>query len=56
MIECCQEHYPFRSNSSSSVYECEHIACPNRDDGSVVFITADHTIMQKEALKDGKEQ
>ena len=55
MNECRQENCPFRSNSSSSVYGCEHIACPNRDDGSVVFITTDHTIIQKEALKDGMD-
>lgn len=53
MNECRQENCPFRSNSSSSVYGCEHIACPNRDDGSDVFITTDHTIIQKEVLKDG---
>ena len=53
MNECRQVNCPFRSNPSSSVYGCEHTACPNRDDGSVVFITADHTIMKKEALKDG---
>ena len=53
MNECRQVNCPFRSNSRSSVYGCEHIACPNRDDGSVVFITTDHTIIQKEALKYG---
>ena len=55
MIECYQEHCPFRSNSSSSVYGCEHIACPNRDDGSITWITTDHTITNREmeALKDG---
>ena len=52
MIECYQERCPFRSNSSSSVYGCEHIACPNRYDDSVMVITTDHTIMQKEVLKD----
>ena len=52
MNECRQVNCPFRSNHSTSVYACEHIACPNRDDGSVVFITTDHTIIQKEALKD----
>lgn len=51
MNDCKQENCPFRSNSSSSVYGCEHIACPNRDDGSVVFITTDHTIIQKDVLK-----
>ena len=56
MIECYQEHCPFRSNSSSSVYACEHIACPNRDDGSITRIATDHTITEREmeALKDGK--
>lgn len=56
MNDCKQENCPFRSNSRSSVYGCEHIACPNRNDGSVVFITTDHTITNREmeALKDGK--
>ena len=55
MNECRQVNCPFRSNSSSSVYGCEHIACPNRDGGYDVFVTTDHTIIQKEALKDGSE-
>lgn len=55
MNECRQVNCPFRSNSSSNVYGCEHIACPNRYDDSVMFITTDHTIMQKEVLKDGKD-
>ena len=55
MSECRQENCPFRSNSRSSVYGCDHISCPNRDDGSVVFITTDRTIIQKEALKDEAE-
>lgn len=54
MNERRQENCPFRSNSSSSVYGCELIACSNRDDGSVMFITTGHTIIQKEALKDDK--
>lgn len=53
MNECRQENCLFRSNSRSSVYGCEHIACPNRDGGYDVFVTTDHTIIQKEALKDG---
>lgn len=52
MNECRQVNCPFRSNSRSSVYGCEHIACPNRVGGSIVLITTDHTIIQKEALKD----
>ena len=48
MNECKQENCPFRSNSSSSVYECEHIACPNRDDGSITWIATDHTITEGE--------
>ena len=56
MNECRQVNCPFRSNLSSSVYGCEHIACPNRDDGSITWITTDHTITEgeMEALKDGK--
>lgn len=55
MNECRQVNCPFRSNSSSSVYGCEHIACPNRDDGSITWIATDHTITEREmeALKDG---
>ena len=55
MNECRQVNCPFRSNSSSSVYGCEHIACPNRDGGSITWITTDHTITEgeMEALKDG---
>ena len=54
MNDCKQENCPFRSNSSSSVYGCEHIACPNRDDGSITRIATDHTITEgeMEALKD----
>ena len=54
MNECRQENCPFRSNSRSSVYGCEHIACPNRDDGSITWIATDHTITEREmeALKD----
>lgn len=61
MNECKQRNCPFRSNSRSSVYGCEHIACPNRDvgkacsSGSAVFITTDRIIIQKETLKDGKD-
>ena len=57
MNDCKQENCPFRSNSSSSVYGCEHIACPNRNDVSVVFITTDHTITNREmeVLRDGKD-
>ena len=54
MNDCKQENCPFRLNFRSSVYGCEHIACPNRDNGSVIFITTDHTIIQKDVLKDGK--
>ena len=53
MNDCKQENCPFRSNPSPSVYGCEHLACSNRHDDSGMFITTDHTIMQKEALKDG---
>ena len=35
MNECRQVNCPFRSNHSTSVYACEHIACPNRDDGFI---------------------
>ena len=52
MNDCKQENCPFRLNFSSSVYRCEHIACPNRDNGSVVFITTDHTIILEDVLKD----
>ena len=48
MNECKQENCPFRSNPSSSVYGCEHIACPNRDDGSITWMTTDHTITNRE--------
>ena len=48
MNECRQVNCPFRSNSSSSVYGCEHIACPNRDDGSITWMTTDHTITNRE--------
>ena len=48
MNECRQVNCPFRSNSSSSVYGCEHIACPNRDDGSITWIATDHTITEGE--------
>lgn len=53
MNECRQENCPFRLNPSSSVYGCEHIACPNRDDGSITWIATDHTITEgeMEALK-----
>ena len=57
MNDCKQENCPFRSNSSSSVYGCEHIACPNRDGGSITWITTDHTITEgeMEALGYGKD-
>ena len=48
MNECRQENCLFRSNSRSSVYGCEHIACPNRDDGSITWIATDHTITEGE--------
>lgn len=57
MNDCKQENCPFRLNSSSSVYGCELIACPNRDGGSITWIATDHTITEgeMEALKDGKD-
>ena len=48
MNDCKQENCPFRLNYSSNLYGCEHMVCPNRDDGSITWIITDHTLTKKE--------
>ena len=49
MADCYQENCPWRKNETSSLWRCEYVACPNRDDGTTYY-TTNHT----EVLKDGK--
>lgn len=48
MADCYQENCPWRKNETSSLWRCECVACPNRDDGTIYY-TTDYT----EVLKDG---
>ena len=50
MADCYQENCPWRKNETSSLWRCECLGCPNRDEGFPYYTTTDQT----EVLKDGK--
>lgn len=43
MADCYQENCPWRRNETSSIWRCECVACPNRDDGVTTWFTANTT-------------
>ena len=43
MIECYQENCPFRYNDTTSVWECQCVACPNRDNGMTTWFATNTT-------------
>lgn len=57
MADCYQENCPWRRNDTSSTWRCEHVACPNRDDGTIYYDdgTTYYTTNHTEVLKDGKD-
>ena len=48
MADCYQENCPWRKNETSSLWRCESVRCPNRDDGTIYY-TTDHTEVLKDA-------
>lgn len=47
MADCYNHCCPFRVNETSNYNRCECVACPNRDDGTIV-LTSDHTLTSEE--------
>lgn len=48
-MDCYHDGCPFRVNSSSSLYRCECIACPNRTVSNLTYTTDNTTPEQGKA-------
>lgn len=41
MDDCYQENCPWRKNETSSIWRCECLGCPNRDEGFLYYTTTE---------------
>ena len=43
-MDCFNYNCPFRQNTTSNCNRCEYLACQNRCEEPVIYITSNHTL------------